>query len=162
MLQLCLLRCTYLQKAWPGDPRVKKMECRNKWSRATENFCPCFEASKPLLDTAVTREAKTLLQTWIDTKFASDCLMGFRVAFTCCFVKTFLMERAPFISLCGDPCPCCVNHRCFHTLVLQGVFCGGVSRVWRRAIVQPWLLQESWLVEADQPSWSLFSSENYP
>jgi hypothetical protein len=77
------------------------MECRNKWSRATENFCPCFEASKPLLDTAVTREAKTLLQTWTDAKFASDCLMGFRVAFTCCFVKTFLMERAPFISTRG-------------------------------------------------------------
>jgi hypothetical protein len=79
----------------------KKMECRNKWSRATENFCPCFEASKPSLDTAVTREAKTLLQTWIDAKFASDCLMGFRFAFTCCFVKTFLMERAPFISTRG-------------------------------------------------------------
>jgi hypothetical protein len=54
-----------------------------------------------LLDTAVTREAKTLLQTWIDAKFASDCLMGFRFAFTCCFVKTFLMERAPFISTRG-------------------------------------------------------------
>ena len=89
------------------------MECRNKWSRATENFCPCFEASKPSLDTAVTREAKTLLQTWIDAKFASDCLMGFRVAFTCCFVKTFLMKRAPFISTRGNVtfAPCTILNR---------------------------------------------------
>jgi hypothetical protein len=39
------------------------------------------------LDTAVTREARTLLQTWIDAKFASDCLMGFSRCFHVLFCE---------------------------------------------------------------------------
>ena len=83
------------------------------------------------------------------------CRLALFLLQLCLLRCTYLQKAWP-----GDPCPCCANHRCFHTFVLQGVLCGGVARVSRRAIVDinHDCCRRAWLVEADWPSWSLVSS----